>query len=131
MRQSNATRTGVKRSVLCLAAAAAMVACAAAAWARPERPKRIFYGTHSDSRVVVVQGKFHPPGSVVQIYYRCRSTAGAQAVLDVAGRSVGDLPCDDKVHWMRNHAVKPGQEYPVTLRMLSGGSAALSVWAGP
>ena len=130
MTQSNGKR-GVKTYVLCIAAAAAMVACAAAAWARPESPKRIFYGTHADSRVVVVQGVFHPPGNVVQIYYRCRTTAQARAVLDVAGRSVGNLPCDDKVHWMRNHKVKPGERHPVTLRMLSGGNATVSVWGGP
>jgi hypothetical protein len=132
MTRSNSTRMGAKRVLLYLAAAVAMVSWAALAWGGPERPKRIFYGTDSDDRLVLVKGKFHPPGSVVQIYYRCSSTAGAQAVLDVTGHPpLRSLRCDDKVHWMRNHRVTPGKEYQVSLGMYSGGKAALSIWAGP
>jgi len=123
MTHQNTTRTGAKRLVLCLAVAAAIVACAAAAWARPEGPRRIFYGTHSDSRVVVVQGAFDAPGDKVKVYYRCSSTASARGTLDVGGRVFRNLPCDDKIHLQRDVRVVPGQKHSVTLGMHSGGTA--------
>jgi len=129
MRHKVAARSGVKAFVLGLVAMAAMIATSTDASARPpDEPKRIFYSTKSDSRVVVVAGDFHPPGEVVQVYYRCRSATGAAGVLDVGGRKHPNLPCDDKVHWLRNVQVAGGERNTVTLRMYSGGTATVSIW---
>jgi hypothetical protein len=72
-----------------------------------------------------------PSGNVVQAYYRCRSTAGAQSTLDVGGRVLRNLRCDDKTHWQRNVPVAQGRSNSLTLGMHSGGSATLSVWGRP
>jgi hypothetical protein len=129
MRHKVAARSGVKAFVLGLVATAAMIAAATVASARPpDEPKRIFYKTHSDSKAVVIEDDFHAPGDVVQVYYRCRNTAGAAGVLDVNGTPHKNLPCDDKIHWLRNVRVAGGERNTVTFGMYSGGTATVSIW---
>lgn len=91
---------------------------------------RVLYRSGSDPDTVVLTGDFYAPHNVVQVYYRCRSTGSASAVVSIGNTfKRGGLRCDDKVHWLRNVPVTPRSKPNATLGMYSGGSATLSIWS--